>query len=406
MKSRDGLTQGPVTKTIFCSAFLLIALFISGCEENTSGPDISDTVFRIEIQTDKTELWLQDTLQLQVKFFAQNGSELPSKTVSWSSDKPEIIEVNNQGSLTALNTGEAVIMASYDNLSSSVTFDVYTYVLVYAGLEGDTGIPSLFKLELNEQSVPQQLEGIEPFAFEPAASPDGSKLIYTALVDQYNYDLFLYDVETKISTRLTTDDEQDDMGNWSPDNKYIVFRSHIEQLQGHVFTYRLESGAFTNITPDPLPATIENREPAVSPDNSTIVYTSNASGRANLWLMDTDGSNKRQLTFVDEFYNTEPVWSPDGTHILFRRNYESTAGVDMDLVVITPDGNEVERLALPGQQRMPAWSPDGRWIAFVSHPELNDRPEIYMIRPDGSDIKRITKEEWDGGQNPTFLRIQ
>lgn len=406
MTSRDSLTQRPVAKTKFGSAFLLIALFISGCEENTSGPDISDTVYRIEIQTDKTELWLADTLQLQVKFFAQNGSELPSKTVSWSSDKPEILEANNRGILTALDTGEAIITATYDNLSFSVTFDVYTYILIYAGLEGDTGIPSLFKLELDEGSVPQQLEGIEPFALEPAASPDGSKLIYTALVDQYNYDLFLYDVETKISTRLTTDDEQDDMGNWSPDNEYVVFRSHIEQRQGHVFTYRLESGTFTNITPDPLPATFENREPAVSPDNTTIVYTSNVSGRANLWLMNTDGFNKTQLTFVDEFYNTEPVWSPDGTHILFRRNYDSTAGIDMDLVVITPDGNEVKRLPLPGQQRMPAWSPDGRWIAFVSHPELNDRPEIYMMRPDGSDMKRITKEVWDGGQNPTFLRIQ
>lgn len=406
MKSRDGLTQGPVIKTIFGVVFLLIVLFISGCEQNTSGPNISDTVSRIEIQTDKTELWLADTLQLHVKFFAQNGSELPSKTVSWSSDKPEILEISNQGTLAALDTGEATITATYDNLTSSVTFDVYTYILVYAGLVGDTGIPSLFKLELNDQSVPQQLEGIEPFAFEPAASPDGSKLIYTALVDHYNYDIFLYDLETKISTRLTTDEGEDDMGSWSPDNKYIVFRSHIEQRQGHVLTYRLETGAFANITPDPLPATFENREPAVSPDSSSIVFTSNRSGRANLWLMDPDGSNKRQLTFVDEFYNTEPVWSPDGTHILFRRNYESTAGIDMDLVVITPDGNEVERLALPGQQRMPAWSPDGRWVAFVSHPALNDRPEIYMMRPDGSDIKRITKEEWNGGQNPTFLRIQ
>lgn len=406
MKSRDGLTEGPVIKTIFGSALLFFLLFLSGCKENTSGPDISDTVFRIEIQSDKNELWLEDSHPLQVKFFAQNGSELPSKSVSWLSDKPNILEVDNQGTLTALDTGKATITATYESLSSSITLDVYGYVLVYAALAGDTGMPSLFKLEPDEGASPQQLEGIEPFALEPSASPDGSKLVYTALVDQYNFDLFLYDIESKSSTRLTTDDGEDDMGSWSPDNSYIVFRSHIEQRQGQVFTYLLETGAFTNITPDPLPATFENREPAVSPDTSTIVYTSNTSGRANLWLMDTDGSNKRQLTFVDEFYNTEPVWSPDGTNILFRRNYESTAGIDMDLVVITPQGNEVERLALPGQQRMPAWSPDGRWIAFVSHPELSDRPEIYMMRPDGSDMKRITKENWNGGQNPTFLRVQ
>ncbi len=406
MKTRNGLTQRPIVNNKIWAALLVLNVFILSCDENTSGPGNSNPVFKIEIKTEKTELWLDDTHPLNVGFYAENGSELSPQVVLWSSDKPQILEVDNQGILTALATGEATITATYEHLSSSLTFNIYTYVLVYSAKVEDTGIPSLFMLELKDGAIPEQLEGIESYAFEPVASPDGSKLIYTAIVDLYNYDLFLYDLGTKNSTRLTTDDGQDDMAAWSPDNAYIVFRSHIEQRQGNLFTYRFESGVFTNITPDPIPASFENREPSVSPDNSTIVYSSNASGRANLWLMNADGSNKRQLTFVDEFYNTEPSWSPDGEYILFRRNFETTAGLDLDLMVISPDGNETNRLALPGQQRMPVWSPDGRWIAFVSQPGLNDRPEIYMMRPDGSELKRITKNEWDGGQNPAFLRIQ
>lgn len=385
---------------LISSVFVVFPWMLLSCKDTPSDSGKPDTVAKIEINADQTELWVDDTLQLTVSITAGSGRSLENCVVLWASDHPEILEINAQGLVRALKSGSATIMTTCENASGTLVFDIYTYSLIYEGAKDK--IPGLFALELNETAEPFKLTDVHSFSFEPTPSPDGKLLVYSSMdTTTFNIDLHLFYLESKENIRLTADQEIDDMPAWSPDGGMIAFRSEMEQRFGDIIVYDLVDQSLTNLTDIPGVA-IEDRQPAWSPDGAKIAYSSNITGNMDLWIMDANGSNKQQITST-EHYDTEAVWSPDGAQLLFRRG----ADTGSNLMIYNLVTDEFHTIALPGYQRMPAWSPDGRWIAFVSHPTLQDRPEIFMMRPDGSDMKLITRElSWGGGQNPAFIKKQ
>lgn len=379
-----------------------MTLLFSGCKDRLSDPDSSgEDVVRIEIRSDKTELWVEDTLQLYAKLYTASGDTVSGRTLSWFSSHVDRLEVMETGLIRALKAGESTVTVSYQDITSEITINVYAYDLIFESVSAETDQSSIYRLALNEPvAAPVQLPGLQPFAYEPAISADGTSMVYSAFDEAtYNVDLYLYNLQEETSTRLTFTQDIDDMANWSPDQKKIVFRRELTR-GGDIMIYNLGDQSTVNLTDVPG-VFIEDRQPAWSPNGLEIVYSSSESGRMNIWLMSPDGSNKRQLRFT-EMYDTEAAWAPDGKKIIYRTNY---AG-GFDFTVYHTETEVFDRLEIPGFEFMPAWSPDGRWIAFVWRATLQDRPEVYLMRPDGTEMKRITKEEWNGGQNPAFLRTQ
>jgi Tol biopolymer transport system component len=92
-----------------------------------------------------------------------------------------------------------------------------------------------------------------------------------------------------------------------------------------------------------------------------------------------------------------PDWSPDGRHILCRAPEESFAGWSLD--VVRPDGTGLRRVTRFGPETevlSASFSPDGRWIVF-SRSGRNGRPDIFVIRRDGSGLRQFTRTSaWDG----------
>jgi Tol biopolymer transport system component len=99
----------------------------------------------------------------------------------------------------------------------------------------------------------------------------------------------------------------------------------------------------------------------------------------NIWIMDMDGSNQRQITFLGNTYS--PSWSPDGKRILFERNSE--------IYIINSDRTGLKKLidSTLGINQFPTWSADGEKIYYY---ETDVTHSIVTAKPDGTIIRRYT----------------
>jgi serine/threonine-protein kinase len=194
-----------------------------------------------------------------------------------------------------------------------------------AYVSGDIGVPEYPVMQMDRRGSVSTLWE-EPGTYAcPKLSPDGRRLSMTVLRDG-NWDVWVYDLERKVATRLTFWDGYDGDQVWSPDGEYLAFSSDRD-------------------------------------------------GRENPYRKRADGSgDAERIAEIDhDFWASS--WSPDGKWILGEVQAES-----FDLWAVPADGSgePVEYLSTTFFDRFPAISPDGRWVAYMS--DESGRSEIY-VRP-------------------------
>ena len=119
-------------------------------------------------------------------------------------------------------------------------------------------------------------------------------------------------------------------------------------------------------------------EAAWAPDGERLVVVTNISGRNNLWLVPAAGGWPVQLT-VSEQRQAAPAWSPDGRWIAFQSDHD--ADEQWDLFLLDPANGAVVNLTNTPQvsEESPLWSPDGKAIAFAVKPETAPNHEIELF---------------------------
>ena len=140
------------------------------------------------------------------------------------------------------------------------------------------------------------------------------------------------------------------------------------------------SGPAPTATTTPLP-------PLSGSGDGMIAFTSERDGNSEIYIMNEDGSDQRNLTHHPAS-DDAPHWSPDGSQIAFS----SDRSDDYDIYIVDADGASLQRLTQnPAVDAHPTWSPDGTRIAFVSLRDGN--AEIYAVNADGSNLQRLTRTE-------------
>ena len=135
------------------------------------------------------------------------------------------------------------------------------------------------------------------------------------------------------------------------------------------------------------------QRPAWSPDGKWLAFARHQGAKIELYLRAGDGSMEKRLTdgADPEF---DAVFSPDGKRLAFALDKASPNQGDMEVYTIGLDGKDLKPVAT-GQGKLsheesPAWSPDGKWIAWTSTRDGNQ--ELYYSAPDGSNVKRVTSD--------------
>jgi serine/threonine-protein kinase len=194
-----------------------------------------------------------------------------------------------------------------------------------AYVSGDIGVPEYPVMIMDRNGVVSTLWE-EPGTYaNPKLSPDGRRLSLTVLRDG-NWDVWVYDLERKVSTRLTFHDGYDGDQVWSPDGEHLVFTSDRDGIEN---PYRKRA--------------------------------------------DGSGDAERLATIEHDFWASS--WSSDGRWVLGEIQAST-----FDLWALPADGSgePVEYLATEFFERFPAISPDGKWVAYMS--DESGREEIY-VRP-------------------------
>jgi Tol biopolymer transport system component len=180
----------------------------------------------------------------------------------------------------------------------------------------------------------------------------------------------------------------------SPAHGRIAFMSYIDG-NPEIYTINADGSEQTRLTNDPA---IENM-PAWSPDGKRIAFTSSRDATTDgnvgiyieIYVMNADGSQPTRLT-SNLAQDESPAWSPDGKQIAFVSKRDATTDefYSEEIYVMNADGSQQTRLTNnTARDEMPAWSPDGRQIAFVSNRDDN-ASRIYVMNADGSQQTPLT----------------
>lgn len=224
--------------------------------------------------------------------------------------------------------------------------------------------------------------------------------------------VFLLDTTTGDVEQLTTvwtedwrdgNPPEDPHGNvdpsLSPDGRFVYFTSVATASdQSAILRLDRDTGEVLNLTNATAGAVpVADWAPRVSPDGSTIAFTSNVGEYSEIFTMRTDGSDVRQRTDGTSL-NMTPAWSPDGTTLAFVRysgkELLELARDELAANGLPLDGWELVRLDLAtGSEQVvfrddgqpafnPVWSPDGDRIAFVSQGP-SGQPDLYTVPATG-----------------------
>jgi Tol biopolymer transport system component len=340
------------------------------------------------------------------------GQVITGRAVQWTSSASDVALVDPSGMITGVRSGTATITARVDGQVATARVDVtadYDFDLafgVWNGIEGDGA--HLYRIDLRAADRPPKaiLPGdASDNIVGPSPSPDGARFAFAGRVGGVP-GVYVVRRDGSGLRRLLTGSEYG-QPTWSPDGAQLAL-THAPEFGRSEIVVVDTAGKQAPVSLTAEMGSAGQRSPAWSPQlddgTSRIAFVHMVAGAPQIWSMRPDGSDKRQLTAGGD---DEPAWSPDGRTIAYQHSGSAVFG---DLWLVDADGSHPRALLpvpLAGTQWSPAWSPDGRLIAFTSkhehYGEEGSAYEVYTVWADGSKLARRTS---DGAEkyHPMWLR--
>jgi Tol biopolymer transport system component len=315
------------------------------------------------------------------------------------------------------------------------------------------GFPNIYVMNSDGSNVqavlPIVLGGTDVRVYDPAWSPDGTKLVYVSSFMGEQSGLFVVNADGSGEPAFIGNGSEAADPAWSPDGTRIAFVGREayfnleEGIRFYLFVMNADGSGKTRVATDPLtfasfPYPPDASGPSWSPDSTRLAFVSTRDGNPEIYTVSATGGAVRRLT-NNPAADTLPTWLAGGDRIAFtstrdgRRDvyvmyadgtlvFRLTGGAgnsfdadgqplapaapssisasrlaflranpanpnDADIYTSNPDGsNELNVTNSPQKELAPAWSPDGKKIAYIRWPER----ALYVMNSDGTNVRMLT----------------
>jgi len=314
-------------------------------------------------------------------------------TMSWSPDgqwlaAPDEDSAGERG-IFAIPTGAGErhrITHNRQDFDYSPAFSPDGRFLAYASCR-DTYSCNVFVQELGDGCVPagqpRQVTHQGPYIGGIAWTQDGNALVYEASGDA-GINPFLWRVSAfaaGVPERMELSGQPARLPSIARVGNRLAYSRGGQDMD--IWKYEPRDGAKSFIS-----STLYEYNPAYSPDGSRIAFSSNRSGRMEIWVCNRDGSNPVQLTDGPGRHQGGPQWSPDGQWIAYSSQSEDgNWGID-----VMDSAGGAPRRVTPADisASTVSWSRDGAWLYFADN--RSGRLEVWRIPAAGGKPMRITDQ--------------
>ena len=233
----------------------------------------------------------------------------------------------------------------------------------FAYVSGEVGVPTYPIVWVDKEGKSTTLWETRGSYGEPSLSPDGKKLGISVLRDN-QWDVWVYDLEREVATRLTFHDGYDADQAWTPDGKHLIFTSNRDGRE-NVYRKRADGSGEVERLVDSEEAIYPF---SVSGDGRFLAGEVQKGGNLDIYVLPLDGSGEPEAFLATEFDERYPDFSPDGHWIAYASNESGRYEVYVRPYPAAGGKWQVS----DGGGAWPLWSGDGRRLVYRTNSGLSE----------------------------------
>ena len=224
--------------------------------------------------------------------------------------------------------------------------------------------------------------------YYPSLAPNGQSVLYSAYFGENNFEIYELNLNTGDVNRLTGSYGVDNAPEVSSNGALVTYMHSTPNRNLMQIMVMERNGNNGGNIPQ-----VNGWDPTWSPDGERILFASDRNGTTQLYTVRPDGSKLTRITNLPAIRGRSD-WSPDGQYIV---TYSGETW-QREVYIMNSDGSNLRQLSPGGgNSQGPSFSPDGKWVAFTAYFDKHGDDhgcEIYIIRIDGTDLRRLTNNDY------------
>jgi TolB protein len=224
--------------------------------------------------------------------------------------------------------------------------------------------------------------------YYPSISPDGASVVYAAFREANVYEIYEMNIATGEVEQLTNRLGIVNSPEISPDGLSIVFKNTLPNSGRNLIMLMERSGGNPNYI-----SGITGWDPTWSPDGKYILFASDMDGTVQLYTINENGNELHKISNLPAIRGRSD-WSSNSQYLVTY----SGEPWNREVYIMNADGSNARVLSpTGGNSQGPSISPDGGWVAFTAyfdHYGDDHGCEIYIMRIDGTDLRRLTDNDY------------